>query len=251
MIGIYDIDKACPTCYKERLNIYKDCGFNEIALYIDNSYLNEDETYTQIINYAASIGLTVKQVHMDYNISNSICDENSNEYFDYLEEKIKECEKLNIAYLVAHASKGNEPPEISNIQLEKLKKLTQKHPKVCVCFENVRVNNNLDKILNLKLDNVKFCFDLGHAHCYGNKKELFEKYKNLIACTHLHNNLGKDTHNLLNDGEIDYKYFLKELKNISQKQNISNCLECFPEYGKTLTKDEFISFVKNCYTSLK
>lgn len=248
MIGIYDIDKVCDINYKQRLKIYKDCGFNEVALYLDNSYLNKNENYVDIILYAQQLNLKVNQVHIDYKISNLICDENSNQYFDYLENKILECISLKIPYLVAHASMSAEPPILNDKQLNKLKVLMEKYTNkdVCVCFENVRNNFNLDKILSLNLKNIGFCFDLGHAHCYGNEKELFQKYENKIKCSHLHNNTGKDTHNILNCGDIDYKYFLNKLKS---KNNVSNCLECFPEYGAKLTEQEFILFVKNCKES--
>lgn len=249
MIGIYDIDKVCNIDYKQRLKIYKNCGFNEIALYLDNNYLNENENYADIITYARNLDLQVNQVHIDYKISNLICDESSNQYFDYLESKILECISLKIPYLIAHASMGAEPPILNDKQLNKLNILLEKYKdkNVCVCFENVRNNYNLDKILSLNLNNIGFCFDLGHAHCYDNEKDLFEKYISKIKCTHLHNNTGKDTHNILSDGEIDYKYFLSKLKNIKE---VSNCLECFPEYGVQLSKQEFILFVKKCFESI-
>ncbi|MBQ9792302.1 MAG: sugar phosphate isomerase/epimerase [Clostridia bacterium] len=249
MIGIYDVDKVCNINYKERLDIYKQVGFNEVALYLDNNYLNEDENYTNIILYAKKIGLKVKQVHIDYKISNLICDETTSTYFDYLEEKLNEAIKLDIPYIVAHASMSAEPPILNDKQLNKLKNLLKKYEgnNVCVCFENVRNNTNLDKILKLSLDNIGFCFDLGHAHCYSNPLELFEKHFNKIKCSHLHNNFGKDTHNILTNGDIDYKYYLEKLKTIN---DASNCLECFPEYGVKLNKEEFISFVKNCFLSV-
>lgn len=250
MFGIYDIDKATTLTYQERLDIYKNIGFNELALYLDNSYLKENETYEQIIKYANEIKMQIKQVHIDYKISNLITDETTSHYFEYLEQKINECIKFNIPYLVTHASMGDNPPELSKKQLKKLENLAKKYEdkNIIICFENVRNNTNLNKIINLNLPNIKVCFDLGHAHCYGKEKELFEKYLPNICCTHLHNNFGKDTHNLLNIGDIDYKYFLNLLKT---HKNISNCLECFPEYGKVLNKQEFIMFIKNCFKSLK
>ena len=72
MFGIYDIDKATTLNYKERLDIYKNIGFNEVALYLDNNYLKKTETYDQIINYAKEINLQINQVHVDYKISNLI-----------------------------------------------------------------------------------------------------------------------------------------------------------------------------------
>ncbi|MBR1984295.1 MAG: TIM barrel protein [Clostridia bacterium] len=249
MFGIYDIDKACKLNFKQRLDIYKSVGFEEVAFYIDNSYLNKDENWEQITNYAKKIGLKVNQVHIDYKISNLICDEQTNKYFEYLEQKINDCINNNIPLLVTHASMGDNPPVISKNQLYKLKNLSEKYQNspVTICFENVRNNTNLESILNLNLKNVKMCFDLGHSHCYGDEKQIFEKFKKHIVCTHLHNNFGKDTHNLLTNGEIDYKYFLKKLNN---ENILSNCLECFPEYGKILTEEEFKNFIKLCFESL-
>ena len=115
-------------------------------------------------------------------------------------------------------------------------------------MENVRNNENLDKILELNLENVKVCFDLGHAHCYGNEYNLFNQYKNNIACSHLHNNYGTDSHNLLDDGEINYKDFLTKLYNIKSS---SNCIESFPPINSHLNKQEFEQFVNQCYLSIQ
>lgn len=245
-IGIYDIDRSSNLTYKERLDIYKECGFNELAIYLDNNYLNESENYDDIIKYANEINLTIKQVHLDYKISNLICSKDSNEYFEYLENKINECIKYNIPMLVVHASKGDEPPTIDNESLEKVKALANKYINynITICFENVRVNNNLGKILSLNLNNIRMCYDLGHAHIYDNEFDLLKKYSDYIACAHLHNNLGTDSHNRLSQGEIDYKTILKELFNTPIK---SACLECFPPRGTTFTKDEFKQFIKECY----
>ena len=126
MIGIYDLDKCSSLDYKTRLNIYKNAGFEEIALYIDNNYLQPNETYDEIIKYAKKLSLKINQVHADYKISNVICDHKSNEYFDYMESKLNECKKYNIKYLVAHASMGNNPPELDEQSLKKLENMQRK-----------------------------------------------------------------------------------------------------------------------------
>lgn len=248
MIGIYDLDGCTNLDYKERLKIYKDCGFLEVALYLDERYNKEGENYTDIINEAKKLGLFVKQVHIDYKISNMICDEASNEYFDYVSKKLIEAKKLDIPFVVAHASMTDTPPQITEPQIVKFCEMMKDLNGVTLCLENVRNNHNLKKLLELKLENVKMCYDLGHAHCYGNEKEIFEEFSDNIICSHLHDNSGKDTHQILGTGEIKYKDIIKNLVKIKDS---SNCLECFPEYGKTLNKEEFINFVKTCFNSVK
>ena len=246
MFGIYDLDVCTDLSFEKRLDIYKKCGFSEVAIYLDKNYNKENENYEDIINYAKEIGLKINQVHIDYKISNLICDENTNEYFDYVLGKLKEAEKFNIPYVVAHASKGDNPPKISHLQATKLKTMLEKTSST-LCLENVRSNENLFTLLKLNLPNLKACFDLGHAHAYGDEKEVFEKLKNKIACTHLHDNFGKDDHLILGEGEIDFKSIINELKNTP---NISNCLECFPPYGTKLNEEEFTNFVKKCFLSV-
>lgn len=248
-IGIYDIDKSSSLDYKERLSIYKEVGFKEIALYFDKNYMNESEDYITILNYARSIGLEVKQVHLDYKISNLICSYETNEYFNYLESKMQEAITHNIEIVVVHASKGDTPPLLDNDNLLKLDALLKKYEdkNLYVCFENVRNNLNLDTVLLLKRKNVGMCYDLGHAHCYDNEYDLLEKYKDKIICTHLHNNKGSDSHNLLSDGDIDYIEILDILKNLPIK---SSCLEVFPPRDSKLTKDQFKDFIKQCYKDI-
>ena len=240
-IGIYDLTDCSNLDYKTRIDIYKSCGFDELGLYLDNNYMQGNENYMDIIGFAQSVGMKIKQVHIDYKIANLICDDSTNEYFEYLETKAVECESLQIPYVVLHASKGDNPPEISQNRLKKLENFSKKHPNLTFCFENVRNNTNLEKILGLDLNNIKMCYDLGHAHAYGNEKELCEKYKNKIVCSHLHNNYGKDDHNILSDGEIDYAPILEQLIKIP---NVSNCFECFPGKNLILSEEKFENFVK-------
>ena len=105
-IGIYDLNECSYLNYKERLEIYKRVGFTSVGLYLDNNYMSNREEYEDIIEYARKLGLEVNQVHIDYKISNMIC-EDKETYFNYVEKKLRECIKSKIPYLVLHASKGD------------------------------------------------------------------------------------------------------------------------------------------------
>lgn len=250
MIGIYDLNECSDLGYKDRLETYKKVGFNEVALYLDKGYNREGEDYVEIIKYARNIGLKVHQVHIDYKISNLISDDTTNEYFDYIYSKLDEATTLQIPYVITHASKGDTPPKITALGLEKLTAISKafENKDVYLCIENVRNNKNLDNILKLGLNNVAVCFDVGHAHCYSNEYTLFKKLKPFIRCSHIHNNFGQDTHETPLSGEIDCKYFIKRLSKI---EGASNCLECYPPRGHRLDRDAFVRFVENLYNEVK
>ena len=240
-VGIYDLTGCSSLGYKGRIAVYKSLGIKELALYLDNSYMEPGENYLEIIKYAREQGVKINQVHVDYKISNMICDKKTNDYFNYIDQKANECDSLKIPYLVLHASKGDNPPIIDEEQLNKLKNVTKKYLNVNFCFENVRNNTNLEKILSLNEPNIKMCYDIGHAHAYGDELQIFNKFKTKIVCSHLHNNNGKDDHKILKDGEINYKPIIHKLVNI---KNVSNCLESFPKDEKLLTQKEFEDYVK-------
>lgn len=244
-IGIYDLNECSSLNYKERLNIYKLCGFTSVGVYLDDNYMSNGEKYEDIISYAKEIGLSVNQVHVDYKISNLISDDSSNTYFEYVERKLNECIKLKIPYMMLHASKGNDAPLLTDFGLERLKKMMEKYKdsNVFLCFENVRDNRNLETILLSNINNVGMCYDLGHAHCYGDEYSLLNKFKNKILCTHLHNNNKEDTHNTLLEGEIDCFKMIP----LINEEKVDNCLEVFPVRGVKLNKEEFIDFVKKNY----
>jgi len=181
-LGIFDLTKCSDLGYKDRIDIYKETGVGELSLYIDNDYMQEGEDYNLIIAYARDNGLKINQVHIDYKQSNLICDETTDSFFEYISKKAHECMMLNIPYMVLHPSKGENPPEISQKQLDKLKMVVSKFPNVMFCFENVRSIKNLKKILALDVNNIKACYDLGHAHAYYDEFELFDELKNKIIC---------------------------------------------------------------------
>lgn len=244
-IGIYDLNECSLLDYKDRLDIYKKIGFSSVGLYLDEKYMSNGENYLDIIRYARKIGLEVNQVHLDYKISNLIC-EDSNLYFEYIERKILEGIELEIPCLVLHASKGENAPRVGKECIQKLDNIMKKYEQfdIFLCFENVRDNNNLKEILNGDISNVGMCFDIGHAYCYDDIDSLFEECWDKILCSHIHNNYKSDTHNMLFDGGIDCKKIIKLLKELP---NVDNCLEVFPKRGEILDRIRFEKFVSNCY----
>ena len=245
-IGIYDLNMCSNLTYKERLMVYKNEGFEKLGLYIDDAYMSNGEKYEDIINYAKQIGMMVNQVHVDYKISNDICD-NLQSYISYVKSRLDICEKYKIKNMVLHASKGDNPPLVNEAAVNAIVELAKDFSEINLCFENVRNNSNLSKLLAVDCDNICMCYDMGHENCYS-QEDLIKLYANKIKCAHLHNNRGQDSHNLISDGDIDYKNKISKLKDI---KDCDMCLEVFPPKGAVLTKSEFITFVKKAMAEIK
>ena len=249
-LGIYDIGN-CGTnlTILERFSIYKSMGFTHVGFYMDNSYL-DGENYKDLFEVASNLGLKVEQVHLDYKNSNMFADNSENEFFNYLENKINEGVKYGVKHLIVHASKGDNPPPISHFSLNKLvyfdKMLNGSDTKLC--FENVRNNSNINDVINLKLNNIGMCYDSGHAHAYSNEVELLSKYGSIICCTHLHDNIGQDTHQIIGSGSIDWATIYPLL---NKTNRCVDYLECFMERNIVVTKDRFRKFVEQAYNAYK
>ena len=246
-LGIYDLD-FMDLDIKERFSIYKEVGFTHVGFYLDDDYLKRKETYVELIDIAKEVGIEISQVHLDYKNSNMLSLMDDNSFLRYIEIKVDEAISYGIKDLVLHASKGDEPPLISKYSLSRLKKLNRKLVKynIRLCFENVRVNTNLDKVMKLNLDNICICYDTGHGHCYLDEEEFISKYKDKIVTTHIHDNFGSDDHMVVGKGNINWNNITRLLDTTNREFDY---LECFPPRGVTLDKEEFISFVKEMYES--
>lgn len=91
-----------------------------------------------------------------------------------------------------------------------------------VCSEKV-----IFEVLNT-FPKINFCLDLGHLNVAIHKglfqmglKEFLENVKNRLVHIHAHNNFGeKDEHNSINQGNLNWKFILNNLKNSNLRKII-------------------------------
>ena len=76
----------------------------------------------------------------------------------------------DIEGIILHVSSGWNPPQVCDIGINRYDQIVEYATKknVVVAFENLRKVGNLACLMDRyeKLENVKFCYDCGHEHCY-------------------------------------------------------------------------------------
>ena len=127
-------------------------------------------------------------------------------------------------------SSGWNPPQVNDLGLSRYDEIVLYAEKrgITVAFENLRMVGNLAYLIDRyeHCDNVRFCFDCGHEHCYTKTVSMIDVFTNRICCTHIHDNMGKeDEHLIPGDGIIDWDSFAAALKDIKEIQMLKSDLD--------------------------
>ena len=86
---------------------------------------------------------------------------------------------------------------------------------------------------------VGFCYDSGHENVQGACFNILEKFGHRLLTTHLHDNLGSDTHLLPYEGNIDWKRFREIVHSINYSGNL--LLESDMKNSKFREPEQFLS----------
>lgn len=66
-----------------------------------------------------------------------------------------------------------------------------------------------------RMEDMKICFDVGHAHMVGSVQDAFETLKDRICSTHVHDNKKeKDDHLLPFDGDINWEDTVRGFRSV-------------------------------------
>lgn len=146
------------------------------------------------------------------------------EVMDYMKEAIDTASKCGIPYVITHVSSGWYPPAVNDMGLLRYDEIVlyAKERGVTLAFENLRLLGNLTCLMDRyeKMDNVRFCFDCGHEHCYTKTVSLIDVFTTRVCCTHIHDNFSRkleerdgkfDLHLLPFDGTYDYEKMMRKL----------------------------------------
>lgn len=145
---------------------------------------------------------------------------------DEIKRAIEVAETVPFKFLIQHIGMSKEEfsehkQESAMTSLEHLRAFT-KPLGVMLLVENIQ--NELstpDALLELlhagHFDDIGICFDIGHAHLADGIPVSFEKLKDRIRSTHVHDNAGdRDSHLWPGEGNIDWKATVELLRTAPQ-----------------------------------
>jgi sugar phosphate isomerase/epimerase len=133
---------------------------------------------------------------------------------DEIKRSLEVAERLPFHYLILHMGLPEETYDLRRFDsaftsIEHLR-IFAKERGVQILLENIpnelsTPERLLSFIRYTRMDDLKVCLDVGHAHMVGGVEPAFVALKERIASTHVHDNRGdKDDHLMPYDGEIDW-----------------------------------------------
>lgn len=179
-----------------------------------------------------------------------------NEIFEgvkkYFKKVINFCLEAGITSITFHTGYNEQigPFKTNKYLIRNIKELLfiAKNKKVDLSIENddkgqdypLWSESSIKEVLS-EFPDLKFTFDIGHAHTADiDIKEFYVYVKDKTDIIHLHNNTGKDSHNSLDEGDIDIKSFLSK----SFDPDKIYILELFPYDKIVKNKRLFEEYIK-------
>ena len=235
----------------DALKLIKASGFETtfIAAY-------DPKEVSQIKAEADRVGLAVEFIHAPFSGINEMWMPGMGylQIFNKMKETIDSAAANGIPAVIIHVSSGWKCPQVNDLGLSRYDELViyAKEKGVTLAFENLRMVGNLACLVDRyeHMDNVAYCYDCGHEHCYTKTVRWLDIFTFNVYCTHIHDNIGRayedkvndfDQHLLPFDGTCDYAQMMREL----DKYEYSGALmlevtQDKPEYCN-LSNEEFLA----------
>jgi len=217
------INAHCLTNVSEldALKLIKDTGFDSVFL---ATY--DQKGVRQIKAEADRLGLTIAFIHAPFDRINEMWMPGIGYLyiFNKMKETIDSAAANGIPIAIIHVSSGWKCPQVNDLGLSRYDELViyAKEKGVTLAFENLRMVGNLACLIDRyeHMDNVAYCYDCGHEHCYTKTVRWLDIFTFKVCCTHIHDNIGRafedkvndfDQHLLPFDGSCDYAQMMREL----------------------------------------
>ncbi len=201
----------------------KEIGFDSVML----NYF-EGDPIGELFDAAVAAGLEVSNIHAPISTVNSVWLEGADgdRYIDIQKERVDFCHATGIPIIVIHTTFLKNPPPVSQIGLDRTRRLCEYAGEkgVRLAFENVEPYPHLAEVMKGIGSFHGFCWDIGHNRAYAPNIDFSELYGHCLAAVHIHDNLGMtacgnmnsadDRHWLPMDGTTDWVWYKKRLNEV-------------------------------------
>lgn len=232
----------------ERAVLIREVGFDTVMLMWSDAFEPPDGNKEDYPGILRNQGLSIENIHLPFANANDIWLDNLNgqESLRLYETYIDDCMNFEFPTAVMHLTRGETPPPISSIGIDRLKKLADKAAgaNVILALENLRWWNYLDPVFEqVDSPGLGFCYDSGHALLYNEKPyELPVKYADKLAALHLHDNMmEKDDHRIPIEGMINLHALVDSIVAADYKGPLSL------EVANPQAGEEPLSYLKRAY----
>ncbi|MBQ9801716.1 MAG: sugar phosphate isomerase/epimerase [Clostridia bacterium] len=215
----------------EALELIKATGFEAFF-----TGYNSTEEVCALRKKGDELGLTYDFIHAPFRGINSLWTP-ALDYlplYDKIIDSIDAAAEAGVPTVVVHVTSGWWPPHLSDIGFARFDGLVEHaiHRGVKIAFENIRKVGNLAAIMDRyeRVENVGFCFDNGHEHCYTETVKFLDLYPKRTLCTHIHDNHGRDKndpwldadyHLVPFDGSYDFKDMMDRMNKYGYEGNLT------------------------------
>lgn len=149
------------------------------------------------------------------------------ESMEEIKRAIEVAELMPFRFLVLHMGASGEEYDIAKLDaamtsIEHLK-IFAKERGAQILLENIpnelsTPERLLQFISYSRMEDLKLCFDTGHAHMAGGAHHAFQIMRDRIASTHVHDNHGeKDDHLFPFDGSIDWSEAARDFRSVDEQ----------------------------------
>jgi L-ribulose-5-phosphate 3-epimerase len=207
-----------PLPFRERIRLIKAVGFDGVLLWWGDESGRADGGSTTPFELACQAGLMVENIHTPFQDINSIWTDNlaGERVASILQQCIADCGTYAVPTAVIHVTQSNDPPPPNQIGLDRFKRLVElaERHQVNLALENLRRPEYLEWLFSrIDSERLGFCYDSGHANCYGRGRDLLTQYGAKLMALHLHDNDGiSDSHQIPGAGTIDWEILMAKIR---------------------------------------
>ena len=196
----------------QRTRLIKESGFKTVLHWWDDSFIDlERYTKEEQSELIRKEGLTIEHAHLQFSHVNHLWldTQDGQAVFDSYLLDIDGLANYEIPVAVMHMTTGQNPPNISDIGMYRMRTLVERAEKcgVKIAIENVSNSQMLNHVLDtIESPMLGLCYDSGHDYIWSPTPYIIlEKYKDRLFAIHLHDNIGEnDDHLAPGEGKVNW-----------------------------------------------